>query len=420
ETRTFRLDRISAVVPGAAYGRHARRARLPVHDRVAEGTGDRRPAPGRAPADLRRRRRPSAAALGEVLVVLDARPVAAPLPAHLLERPHHPIPRVDDTLPLHRPLGELLGVLVGRPPIRPHIRVLPRVDVDGLPIGMVGPVTRPGSAAAVEGGGVVSVDGVEVVPLVDVDQLHPPDRPAPVVQLPEHRDHVVGDALVDDQLAGMGLVVEPPVAHRDQPQVAVVDGAALTPGVRKLPPANPAHFSGEVGRSSFGRRRARGGSVRRRRTVGRGRGLPAASHRRQRHERQGGSTLHPATIRHVPAGQPVCPRSRRVSSRSRSAAYETSPRNDTPTSTPPTQRSFTVAAVNSAPQGWYPSKKGAATSQTPARSSSTSAITPSRALTACPPHRSARPTRSAAQPRPSPPAAPRPAAPAARPAHRTR
>src|SRR5690606_27636767 len=160
ETRTFRLDRISAVVPGAAYGRHARRARLPGHDLVAEGTAARRPATARAPADPRRRRRPSPAALGEVLVDLDARPVAAPLPAHLLARPHHPIPRVDDTLPLHRPLGELLGVLVGRPPIRPHILVLPWVDVGGLPLGMGGPVSRASKVSAVQDGESVSSGGV--------------------------------------------------------------------------------------------------------------------------------------------------------------------------------------------------------------------------------------------------------------------
>src|SRR5690606_41797416 len=98
-------------------------------------------------------------------------PFAAPAPADRLERVDDLVTGVDHAGVVPVAVPVLRAVLVGDAPVRIHVRVLARVDVDRQPVGVLGERARPGRAAAVEGGGVVCTDGVAVACPVGFDRL---------------------------------------------------------------------------------------------------------------------------------------------------------------------------------------------------------------------------------------------------------
>ena len=132
-----------------------------------------------------RRRPPSAAAGGEVLVVARAAPAPAPAPADARERAHdraalgdHARARAHARAVEVGPRGGVARRAVGR-----DVRVLDRIEVDRAAVGVLRPVRRPGRAAAVEGRGVVGLDRAEVGAAVGLDRDHAPDREARAVEL---------------------------------------------------------------------------------------------------------------------------------------------------------------------------------------------------------------------------------------------
>ena len=109
------------------------------------------------------------------------------------------------------------------------VRVLDRVDVDRAAVRVLRPAAGAGRAAAVERRRVVGLDRAEVASAVGLDRDDLPDREPRGVQAPEHRPQRARRRLVDDEPAGTAPAVEPPVADREQPEVAERDRAAGPP-----------------------------------------------------------------------------------------------------------------------------------------------------------------------------------------------
>src|SRR5690606_592139 len=86
-------------------------------------------------------------------------------------------------------------------------------------------------AAAHEGGGGVAVPGGRGVEVGGGDDAHLLDREAGLVEPLEHADDVLGDARVDDHLAGVVAAVEAPEAHGEVAEVLEADGAVGVPGL---------------------------------------------------------------------------------------------------------------------------------------------------------------------------------------------
>src|SRR5690606_12600330 len=139
---------------------------------------------------------PTALLLGnlEVLVVDRGGPVAAPLEARPRERAHHDVTVDDHAGPDVVPI-QILPARLGQHQVSADVRVLDRVDVDRLAVGMNRELATAGLLPAVERRAVVGLHGRIVVPAVVLDALHPADRELVVVEVPEDLHHVLGDIL---------------------------------------------------------------------------------------------------------------------------------------------------------------------------------------------------------------------------------
>src|SRR6478735_6267213 len=81
----------------------------------------------------------------------------------------------------------------------------------------------------VEGRRVVRLHRTHVDGAVPIDEAHPADREARVVELVEDPRDLGRPPPMDDQLAGVGVTIEAPVRQLDQAKVAEPDRAALVP-----------------------------------------------------------------------------------------------------------------------------------------------------------------------------------------------
>ena len=142
-------------------------------------------------------------------------------------------------------IGVVLPPLVRDDPLTRAVRVLPRVDVDGSPVGVRRESARmPIDPTAVERGRVVGIHRPIVVrspdtfrPSEPVDRVHRPDREATAVEAGQAGDHSSRDRLRNDQLTAMRVSVEAPVADADDPQPGSADRTALMPAAADhLPP----------------------------------------------------------------------------------------------------------------------------------------------------------------------------------------
>src|SRR5215218_10185851 len=174
----------------------------------------------------------------EVHVVLGAvRPIAAPAPADRAERRDHG--RRDHPFPQVRAVEERPATRIANAPAA-HVRVLDRVEVDRVAVGVVRPVAaaRPAGArgrdrlAAVEGARDVRLVGVAAA-RVHVLELHVPDGEVQLVEAAEDAREWLGDVVADDELPRRRLAVPGPVRDRQQPKVPELDGATGPPIARR-------------------------------------------------------------------------------------------------------------------------------------------------------------------------------------------
>ena len=135
--------------------------------------------------------------------------------------------------------------------------------------------------AADEGGRVVAVAGGMGLQVGPGDQPHLLDREAGPVEAGEHRHHLGGDPLVDDQLAGVGPAVEA------RKLTVTCAGRQARPGSRAARSPPWSRTAAEIGRIADrnrpGRRGSRSavGSRRSRSTAGVGSTFPNPSGRKQ-------------------------------------------------------------------------------------------------------------------------------------------
>ena len=110
------------------------------------------------------------------------------------------------------------------------VRIAERVDVDGEPIGMRGPVRLPAGWPADERASAVAVAGRWPGQLVGRADAHLVEWELPGEELTEDLPHAVGNRSVDEHLAGVCQAVEAPERQGQVAQRVGGDRASGRPG----------------------------------------------------------------------------------------------------------------------------------------------------------------------------------------------
>ena len=124
----------------------------------------------------------------------------------------------------------------------PDIRILERVEVDRVPVGVVRPRARALPARARRRHRVAALERTaDIVVLrliagrpVHLGEAHVPDREPQRVQLAKDAHQRPRHVLVDDELAHVPPPVEADRRHAEQPELGQRDRAARVPDVRGL------------------------------------------------------------------------------------------------------------------------------------------------------------------------------------------
>ena len=171
-----------------------------------------------------------------MLVVFDSAPGAAPAEAVLDEEAVAGVGSVDEGNGKLAAGGAVGGVGLGigwfhLAVVEVDVGVVEGIDVDGESLGVLGELGGARDDAEVEAGGVVGCHAALVVAVVVVDEGDALDLVALFVELAEDAEEVVGNGLVADDFAELGLAVDVAMEHAKVAQGGTGNSAVLLVGL---------------------------------------------------------------------------------------------------------------------------------------------------------------------------------------------